>query len=80
MLGRWPESSVIQTNVKERNVVLLAVIAPLGNPVSPSRLHTLILGGRARETGEKRERLGREDGQQTGEWDHYMGDGGKKEG
>lgn len=58
MLGRWPETSVIQTNVKERNAVLLAVITPLCSPVSSSRLHTLILTERVREPGE---RWGREE-------------------
>lgn len=82
MLGRWPDISVIQTNVKERNAVLLAVITPLCNPVSLSRLHTLILRESVREM---RERWGREgegggDGQRAGEWDHYLGDGGRKEG
>lgn len=49
MLGRRPDTSVIQTNVKERNAVLLAVITPLCNPVSSSRLHTLILRESVRE-------------------------------
>lgn len=47
---------MIQTNVKERNAVLLAVITPLCNPVSSPRLHTLILTESVREMGE---RLGR---------------------
>lgn len=44
---------MIQINVKERNAVLLAVITPLCNPVSSSRLHTLILRERVREMGGK---------------------------
>lgn len=51
MLGRQPDTSVIQINVKERNAVLLAVITPLCNPVSSSRLHTLILRESVREMG-----------------------------
>lgn len=65
MLGRQPDTSVIQTNVKERNAALLAVITPLCNPVSSSRLHTLILRESVREIGEggdegEREREGRQ--------------------
>lgn len=59
VLGRRPDTSVIQTDVKERNAVLLAVITPLCNPVSSSRLHTLILRESVRETG-KSEREGRQ--------------------
>lgn len=68
---------MIQTNLKDRNAVLLAVITPLCYPVSWSRLHRLILSESvyAREGGE-----GGEAGRQTGEWDHYLGDGGRKEG
>lgn len=51
MLGRRPDTSVIQTNAKERNADLLAVITPLCNPVSSSRLHTLILRESVREMG-----------------------------
>lgn len=77
MLGRWPDTSVIHTNVKERNAVFLAVITPVFNPVRSSRLHTLILEKSVRET--RRVRV-REDRQQTGEWHHYLGDGGRKDG
>lgn len=50
-LDRWPDTSVVETNAKERNPALLAVITLLCNRVSSSRLHTLILReryGRAR--------------------------------
>lgn len=70
---------MIPPNVKERNAAPLAVITLLCNPVSSSRLHTLILSENVRENGEGGAR-GREDRQQTGEWDLYLGDGGKKEG
>lgn len=50
--GRRPDTRVIQINVKERNAVLLAVITPLCNPVSSSRLHTLILRKCERDGGE----------------------------
>lgn len=54
--GSRPDTSVIRADVEERNALLsAAAAAPPGNPVSPSRLHTLILRGRVREAlGERR--------------------------
>lgn len=74
VLGGQPDTSVIQTDVKERNAVL-AVISPLCNPVSLSRLHTHTdLTESVRQMEERRATQ-----TEAGEWDLYLGDGGRKE-